>query len=448
MSLQRRLLLYLLISAPLVWAIAVGFSTFQARHEVNELFDTEMIRLARQVQDIAGHLDPASVAAQPLNPPPTTLGEADLNDFAVAIWNANGELLVDDHEGAQLPWNRDATGFLDTTIGDASWRIYYLQAPELQGLVAAGQKTGERDELVWGLVSSQMIPWLVVLPVLLLAMAWAVRQAMAPMHAVTESLNGRSAHALERLALANAPQELHPLLQAMNSLFERIETTLERERRFTADAAHELRTPIAVLSAQWAVYRGAQSDEERQRAAVQLELGLARASRLIEQLLSLSRLEATPTLVQRQALPWADLVEQAMSDVLPLAERRDIELSVEWDGHTADGAHAVPPWRGDAALMALLLRNLMDNAVRYAQAGSTVTLRLDGQGVAVENLASPVDPDEVAQWGKRFYRPEGQQESGSGLGVSIATRIATLHGLALHYRVDAQGHVVAHLSSA
>lgn len=445
LSLQRRLLLYLLISAPVVWSVALGFSMVKARHEVNELFDTEMIRLARQIQVLSPRLAPELGATRPLAEPLPAQGEADLNDLAVAVWNRRGELLMVDREGVQLPWQRDATGFRDVAVGTEAWRIYYLQAPELQGLVAAGQRMDERDELVWGLVGSQMLPWLLVLPVLLVAMAWAVRRALEPMKAVTQSLHARNANDLERLPLAQAPEELHPLLEAMNSLFQRIETTLERERSFTADAAHELRTPMAVLSAQWTVFQGARDEAERQRAAEKLTQGLARASRLMEQLLSLSRLEATTGLAQRQPLRWHELVEQTVSDVLPLAERREIELACDWESTKG------PAWLGDHTLMALLLRNLLDNAVRYAPAGSAVELQLAAETVSVRNATSTTanrvwSQVDLALWGKRFHRPDGQEESGSGLGVSIAQRIALLHGLVLNYRLSASGHVVAELT--
>jgi two-component system sensor histidine kinase QseC len=138
-----------------------------------------------------------------------------------------------------------------------------------------------------------------------------------------------------------------------------------------------------------------------------------------------------------------------MSDVLPLAERRRIELGCEW----ADGEEgAGPAWRGDPGLMGLLLRNLLDNAVRYAPEGSGVTLRFGRDIVAVENTApADLDPTQMANWGERFHRPDGQAESGSGLGVSIARRIAELHRLALGHRIDTDTaggvRVIAELSA-
>ena len=440
MSLQRRLLIYLLICAPLVWAAAAWVSSSRARTEVNELFDTELIRLTLQVQATLLGLDRAKGGTTA----PAVSQEADLEDLAIAVWDHQGKVLLADREGTQLPLLADAVGFVELSLQQQPWRVYYLQAPNREWLVAAGQKVEERDQLVWGLVGSQLLPWLLTLPVLLLAMAWAVRQALNPMRALTKELQQRSADDLKPVPSEQAPAEILPLLQAMNGLFGRIDATLARERRFTADAAHELRTPLAVLSAQWEVLQGARNESDRVQAAGKLSAGMARMTRLVDQLLRLSRLETIDVLARAEPLNWQALAEQAMSDTLPLAERRQIELACEWPPEPQNP----PDWRGDGQLLAVLLRNLLDNAVRYAPEGSTVTLRLTPSGVLVDNAGEPLPAEQLQRLGERFYRPEGQAEPGSGLGVSIAQRIAALHGLVLSYHPRADGSgVVAELTA-
>ena len=435
MSLQRRLLVYLLLCAPLVWAGALWVSVDRARDEVNELFDTEIIRLARQVQSTV------AVIAKPgfSLPDVPSSGEADLRDLAVAVWDRDGRLLLVDHEGMQLPRRTEAVGFDAIAIGGDRWRVYYLQSPGGEWLVAAGQREGERDELVLDLTTSQILPSLVVLPLLLMAMAGAVRQALAPVRALAKELQARDADALQPVDAQRAPVELQPLLEAMNGLFGRIDSTLARERRFTADAAHELRTPLAVLRAQWDVLRRAASEPERQEAMRKLGSGIDRMDRLVTQMLALSRLEATERLPASGAIDWQALVEQAMSDTLALAGRRHIELACEWPP-----AGAAPfPLRGDAALMAVLVRNLLDNAVRYGPEGSTVLLSFDARGLTVENAGAALDPVALQRLGERFHRPDGHTEGGSGLGISIAHRIATLHGLVLRHGPRRDGTGVA-----
>jgi two-component system, OmpR family, sensor histidine kinase QseC len=449
MTLQRRLLIYLLLCAPLVWGVALLASADRARDEVNELFDTEIIRLSRQVQatlaGVAAALPAAtsvSAAAAGASANGVLGGEADLRDLSIAAWNAQGRVLLVDREGVELPRRPDASGFVDMTLGGDAWRVYYLQSPAGEWLVAAGQRLAERDELVWNLLGSQLLPWLLVLPVLLAAMAWAVRHALAPVRTLAAELQGRSAGDLRPVPAQDAPAELQPLLTAMNGLFVRIESTLARERRFTADAAHELRTPLAVLRAQWDVVRGAADADARRQAEARLSAGLDRIDRLVTQMLALSRVEATERLSHSSTVNWPSIVAQVMNDVLPLAERRGIELACDWP---ADGT---PPFalKGDADLLAVLLRNLLDNALRYAPASSTVTLRFGADGLAVHNEGPALSAAALAQLGERFHRVEGQVEGGSGLGISIAQRIATLHGLQLRHRAGPNGQgVVAEL---
>lgn len=435
MSLQRRLLLYLLVTAPLVWAAALFVSIDRARDEVNELFDSEMIRLARQVQATLPDA-PASLAQRRAVPAPVApaasdaaLGDADVQDLAIAVWDRHGELLMSDREGQQLPRRLQTSGFADDVLEGEPWRIYYLQSPRGDWLVAAGQKAYEREELVFSLTSSQVLPWLLVLPLLLAAMAWAVRRALAPVRQLTVELGARDAGDLRPVPPERAPEELKPLLGAMNGLFQRIDDTLARERRFTADAAHELRTPLAALRAQWDVLQHADTEAERRQAASRVDIGLDRMDRLVTQMLALSRVETAAALPRPVPVDWHAIVEQVMNDCLALARRRDIELACDWPPSPADAF----PLLGDPDLLTVLLRNLLDNAVRYAPGGTVVSLRFGRDHLTVENAGEPLPAAQLAHLGERFHRPDGQAEIGSGLGVSIARRIASLHGLVLHH---------------
>ncbi|MFM9917028.1 MAG: sensor histidine kinase N-terminal domain-containing protein [Rhizobacter sp.] len=442
MSLQRRLLVYLLICAPLVWGVALFVSIRQARHEVNELFDTELIRLARQVQATLGFDAKVTALSTPAPARGTRdAGSADMRELAVAVWDANGKLLLADREGVQLTRYPNGSGFRDEKLEGRSWRVYYLQSAAGEWLVASGQRTKERDDLVLTLTASQIAPWLLVLPALLVAMAWAVRRAISPVHQLATELKGRDANDLRRIPDSLAPTELKPLIGAMNGLFKRIDDALDRERRFTADAAHELRTPLAVLRAQWDVVRRSGGDVERARAEAKLGIGLERLDRLVTQMLALSRLEspleAASHVSMTKAVQWPGIVEQAISDCLAMAERRHIEISCDWP---PQGEQAMP-MRGDDQLLTVLLRNLIDNAVRYAPEGSSVALRFSADRLEIDNDGEPLSADQFARLGERFHRAAGQQEIGSGLGVSIVMRIAALHGLEPTFgpRADGRG---------
>jgi two-component system sensor histidine kinase QseC len=441
MSLQRRLMLALLICAPLVWAIATVVSVSRARNEVNELYDSELIRLAREVQStlaMTGGAGAATPGALPARPN-AGQGAADLGDLAIAVWDARGGRVLNDREGAQLSYLQDAVGFVDQQVDGRRWRIYYLQSDNGSRLVAAGQSAHERDEVVLDLTLSQLVPWLLTLPVLLLVMAWAVRRALTPVHALTTELKSRAADNLAPLAVAQqTPVDLAPLVGAINGLFARVAVLLARERRFVADAAHELRTPLATLRAQWDVVRRSGAGAERAHAEARLDAGIERMDRLVTQLLALSRADSADAAVLNTTIEWPGLVERAMSDCLALAQRRRIELACDWP---ADGQPALP-LLGDPHLITVVLRNLLDNAVRYAPEGSTVTLQMGSTQLQVDNAGEPLSAEQLAGLGQRFHRSLGQHETGSGLGISIVQRIAELHGLVLEFSTGDGGRGV------
>jgi two-component system sensor histidine kinase QseC len=431
MSLQRRLMLALLVCAPLVWAIATVVSVSRARDEVNELYDSELIRLAREVQStmaITAGSGPAAAGASPARPRAGE-GAADLGDLAIAVWDERGARVLNDREGAQLSYLQDAVGFVDQDLEGRRWRVYYLQSDSGSRLVAAGQSVHERDEVVLDLTLSQLVPWLLTLPALLLLMAWAVRRALAPVHALAGELKSRAADNLVPLATEQqTPADLAPLVGAINGLFARVAVLLARERRFVADAAHELRTPLATLRAQWDVVRRSATGPERAHAEARLEAGIERMDRLVTQLLALSRADSADAALLTTPIEWPGIVERAMSDCLALAQRRRIELACEWP---PEGV-APMPLLGDPHLLTVVLRNLLDNAVRYAPEGSTVTLQIGASQLQVDNAGEPLSAEQLAGLGQRFHRSSGQHETGSGLGISIVQRIAGLHGLALH----------------
>jgi two-component system, OmpR family, sensor histidine kinase QseC len=428
-TLQRRVLLLVLLSAPLVWLGALLFSIDRARYEINELFDTELIRLARQVQST---LPLASLDAIEI-PQVATIdqaaqGDAELEDLAIAVWNREGKLLLVDREGVKLPHRPDASGFSDVAIGSAGWRVYYLQAASREWLIAVGQDQHERDELVWNLMAGQVLPWVLTLPVLLLVMYGAVRRALRPLHTLTAELDRRAPGDLAPLHEAGVPQDLLPLVKSMNTLLMRIDRTMEHERRFTADAAHELRSPLAALQAQWEAAE-LQAGAEAPTAVTRDKIGasLERMSRLVTQLLALSRLDLPAATATHAAIDWPAVVEQVFSELLPLADRRHIELACEWPS----AGVAALPLRAEPSLISALLRNLLDNALRHGPPGSTVTLRMQPDAIEVQDEGPGVPEPELARLGDRFYRPPGADEAGSGLGLSIVRRIAELHGLAV-----------------
>lgn len=439
MTLRRRLLLLLLLATPVVWVGAMAVSFFSAQHEINELFDTELVRLARQLQATlpSTNLDaPTDTSSMPA-PLAGKEGDAEPKDLLLAVWDRNGRLVLVDREGLLMPYLPGQKGFVELMLAERPWRAYYLPSPSGRWLVAAGQRHKERRELVLALTAGPLLPWLLTLPVLLLVMAVGLKRVLRPVAALSAELECRAADDLKPLRGTDLPADLRPLVDAMNAQFERTADLLQRERRFTADAAHELRTPLAALQAQWDAARLSPDSTTAVDTLAKLGQGLARLSRLVTQMLQLSRVEHLNSIHPQIEVDWVALVGEVLSDVLPLAERRHVELGCEWP----EGGAAPLPLRGAPPLLAAMLRNLIDNGLRYSPAGGHLTLRFGPDTLDILDDGPGVPAEQLARLGDRFYRPAGQVESGSGLGLSIVRRIAELHDLAVDWgaRDDAPG---------
>ncbi len=252
---------------------------------------------------------------------------------------------------------------------------------------------------------------------------WIVTTSIRPLKHTAEMVSLRSQQDLGPVDVAGAPREVRPLLDALNRLLHRVGETLQMERRFTADAAHELRTPLAAIRANAQVLVAARDDEERESTARDLIASVDRNTRLVEQLLSLARADQSAGTGQFQDLDLAQLVDDQLQSHRGLAGRLGIALA---------GALQPVALNGDSALLAVLVRNLVDNALRYTPAGGSVrvsTTREDDAAVLiVEDTGPGIAPDEREKVFERFYRVAGPRATGSGLGLSIVQRIADLHG--------------------
>jgi two-component system sensor histidine kinase QseC len=277
---------------------------------------------------------------------------------------------------------------------------------------------------VWAVLRSTAWPMAGALPLLALAIWWAVRRGTAPLRSLSRTLAERPPQALAPVQLDDAPAEMQPLVAALNQLLERIGAMVAAERRFTADAAHELRTPIAAIRTQAQVALAEADDDARRHALRATLAGCDRATRLVEQLLTLSRLEAgaAPPLAP---VDLGALAQRVVAELAPGAIARGQTLGLDLPPDTL----RVP---GNDTLLGALLRNLVDNALRYSPAGAEVRVAVAQAAGQVQLLVDDSGPGlaeaEQARLGERFFRVLGSGQSGSGLGWSIVRRIAAAHG--------------------
>jgi two-component system sensor histidine kinase TctE len=330
----------------------------------------------------------------------------------------------------------------DARIEDETIRLVQLHvAPE--GASAAGavlvrvaETKNKRNALAREILLSVVVPQ-VLLILIACAMVWAgVVRGLAPLQRVQQAVASRSHRDRSPVVVDPVPGEIRPLVQAINGLLERLDAVLTVQNRFIADAAHQLKTPVAGLQAQLELALR-EDDPQRMRDSLKnLDAGLERLSRLVSQLLALARNE--PDAARNIAMTEVDLNALALEsarDLVPEALRKNVDLGF-------DGLDA-PLWvRGDAARLREMLDNLVDNAVRYTRAGGRVTVRValaSQPTVAVSDDGPGIPPGEREHVFERFHRRLGTTTEGTGLGLAIAQEIARMHGGDIDLREDADG---------
>jgi len=419
-SLQGRLLLLVLGLVVGVWLVTATLTWIDVRHELDELLDGHLAQAAallvvQQAAEIDD--DHRGVDAPALHRYAPKVAFQVFHEGRLAQRSANAPATP------MLEFTgRAADGFRTIAIAGTAWRVFATHGREQDVQVFVGEQVESRNSILWAVLRSSLGPMLLALPLLALAAWWAVRQGVAPLRLVGRALAQRSPQALQPIAVKGAPSEMTPMLDALNGLFERIAELLELERRFTADAAHELRTPIAAIRAQAQVALGASADAERLHALQATLQGCDRATRLVDQLLTLSRLESG-TEHALVAVDLAALARQVVADAAPLALGKHQAIEVN-----ATGPSTV---RGDTTLLSVMMRNLVDNAIRYSPRGATVKLAIStAQGavrLSIDDSGPGMSPADMKRMGERFFRVVGSGQDGSGLGWSIVRRIAAAH---------------------
>jgi two-component system sensor histidine kinase QseC len=422
-SLQGRLLGLVLAVVAAVWLAAAATTWHDVGEELDELLDAHLAQAAallvvQQAGDFE-HDDDHLLDA------PTLHKYAPKVAFQVFH---DGQLVLRSSNAPQRPLlgegRRAEDGFATVRLDGVPWRVFSAHGGERDVRVYVGEQLHSRREIAWAVLLDTLWPMAVALPLLALAAWWAIRQGLRPLHHLRQSLAERTPTALQPVRLDGAPTEIAPLVDTLNALFDRIAMLLESERRFTADAAHELRTPIAAIRAQAQVALG-ETDDARRRHALQGTLeGCDRATRLVEQLLTLSRLEADAT-APVQAIDLAAVARDVVAALAPRAIARGQDLELD--------APAPCPVRGDPTLLGVLMRNLVDNALRYSPGGARVRVRVHSLGprveLGVDDSGLGLSVPQIERLGQRFFRVGGSDASGSGLGWSIVRRIAAAHGM-------------------
>jgi two-component system OmpR family sensor kinase len=390
--------------------VAAAVVFLQARRESNEIFDYQLRQLALTLRDRS--FDPTRLAE-------ALQGEEAL-EFVIQVWAPDGRRVYVSHPRSGVPTPVRA-GFDDIVTAEGRWRVFVSQQRGLTIQVA--QPVAVRDELALSAAWRTLAPFIVALPLMGFLIWRLVGHEVKFLERTARAVASRSPESLEPIEGLAVPEEVQPLVAALNGLLARLGTALSQQRQFIADAAHELRTPLTALQLQLQLAERARDEPERERAHAMLREGIARAVHLVEQLLTLAREDPNAT---ARALESVDLGEVAQSVL------RELEAGAAVKGLRLDGQ--VEPGivvSGSRAALHALVENLADNAIRYTPAGS-VALRLFRRGgeavLEVEDTGPGIPADERERVFDRFYRGEAAAEGGTGLGLAIVRRIANGHG--------------------
>ena len=407
MSSIRARLLAALCAGAVVFGLGIGAAAwYGARQEAGELLDYQLRQLALAVRDQG--LPAAAAVADPEQ------------DFVLQVRDAQGVVIFLSHRDRPLPPGAPH-GFDVVRYDGADWRVYSMAAGPR--VIQVGQPMRLRRELAAGSALRVVLPLVALIP-LLLAIAWVtVGYGLAPLTGLAGAVRGRGAHSLDPLPAAGLPDELAPLAAALNDLLARLARALAQQREFTADAAHELRTPLAAIRLQAQLVERAGTEAERAEAMGDLRAGIARATRLIDQLLTLARLDPEAGERPFERCDLRRLLAEVVAEAADAALERGVALAAE------DGAPA--EITGYPAALRTLAGNLVHNAVRYTPEGGRVraAVRRESDAVVLEvtDDGPGIAPDERARVTDRFYRVPGHATGGSGLGLAIVRKIAELH---------------------
>ena len=422
-SLRGRLLWFLLAAITLAALAQASIAYRTALDDADQIFDYHMQQMALSLRS-STPLSNTEAKERAEGSPAGPSGPGN-DDLVVQMWSPDGVQVFHSVSRARLP-QRAVLGFSNVKANGTTYRVFSIQTNNQTVQVA--QDLAVRRNMAGNLALRTLGPIAVMMPILMLVVWWVVSGSLEPVARVRKQVARRQADDLSPVSEAGLPDEVRPLVHELNLLFGRVRTAFDAQQNFVADAAHELRTPLAALRLQAQSLDRAADPEARKVAVGRLTAGIDRATRLVEQLLVLARQEASAaTGAATREVDLAELARRTVGDLVGLAQAKEVDLGLQH----ADAACVA----GQPDALHILLRNLVENAVKYTPNGGTVDLavRLDKEAVdvVVEDSGPGIPPEERERVFDRFYRVAGSEAAGSGLGLAIIKAIAERHGASL-----------------
>ncbi|WP_323144437.1 ATP-binding protein [Massilia phyllosphaerae] len=430
-SLRRRLLGAILSASAVLWLASLGIATAIAWQETSEVFDDALEEAGYLIMAATTDWNERGLAIPPR--PGAAARKADMQ-YQVVF---RGRVLQRTGGAPAAPFvvdsedSDDSHGFADADADGHRWRVFVVRDQDRHVEVQVGQRASDRYEILEELAEHLWPPVLGMLALLALVCWFLIGRVLKPLRRTAAAIAAKTPGDLALVPATGQPREVLPIVQALNGVLGRLEAALQAERRFTADAAHELRTPLAGLHMHVQLLQRQHPQPALAAPFRKLRQDIARITALVDSLLLLARLDPlAPTQLARQEVALAPLLERLLAIHAPEAARRNIRV---------EGRCELDAVQADPAMLEIVLRNLLDNALRYCPDGSRIEIEAGHEGgsgrarIAVRDDGAGVDEASRARLTERFFRVLGQGQAGSGLGLSIVKRIADLHGIALGF---------------
>lgn len=435
-SIRKRLIVSLLTLVAITFLATISKNYIDTRSEIQDLMDAQLSQSAHVLLAISAHelyerlafIDQNGSQANEEPVPVHTHEHKYEQETDFQIWTMDGRLAVRSEHMPELLMSNESDIFIDREIDGKRWRIYSITNEERTIQVQVAQQHLSRDELS-NSISIRLITLLaLVLPVLAFLIYVTVGNSLKPLNKIAAEIANRQSESLKPIEIADVPVESHAMISALNDLFGRLQKAIENITLFTANAAHELRTPLAVQKIHAQVALQSTTEEGRNEALNEIVHSVEHATTLVDQLLTLSRLDPHGELSKEDYVNICDVTESVLADLAPTSIAKDIDLGLD----APDDCII----RGRVGLINILVRNLVENAIRHTPNGGKIDVSVYASGgyttLTISDNGPGIPAEEREYVFERFYRSQDNEQIGTGLGLSMVKRIIDIHNAEIH----------------
>lgn len=443
-SIRLRLFAILLAATGAVWLFAVSWTYFSVQHQVERVLDARLMEAARMVSSLITdhHIDVAAAVDETRSSDAAVsldMQEDYRRQLSCQIWSLQGQLISRSESAPQKSLTDTHDGFTEAEVDGVRWRVFAVVNQKLNVRVLVGDSMEIRDRLVADVVKGQLVLTVAILPVLAILIWLSVGKGLGPLNRIATLLGQRSAEELHALEEKDAPGEIKPLLNSLNSLLLKVAAAREREKTFIAYAAHELKTPLAGLKTQAQVALRSDQEAVRDKALAQISTSVDRTARLVRQLIDLASVDSADRGGDAENVRLDRVVNDIRADLQGLSSRRSVSMETFYQ------ADELPLVR-NANLLRLALRNVVENAVQYSPERSSVSIILQQTAsrfeIEVIDQGPGIDPTDQDEVRERFKRGSSTTVDGSGLGLAIVDMAMNKLGGELGFRKSDKGFTV------